>query len=131
MIKTRLKEAKGIWPNELSGVLWTYWMTTCTPIGETPFRLAFGSEAVTWHKLDLPATGYPTIMKRGMKGRSPTFGSCRRSQSNGKTANRSLLGPDGKTLQHQSKTSSFSGQGPSPNESNNGYQRPYIGQIEP
>lgn len=46
MIKTRLKGAKGIWPNELPSVLWAYQTTACTPTSKTPFRLAYGSEAV-------------------------------------------------------------------------------------
>ena len=31
---------------ELSGVLWAYRMTVRTLIGETPFKLAYGSEAI-------------------------------------------------------------------------------------
>ena len=46
IIKTRLEEAKGIWPDELPSVLWVYRTTARTPIGETPFRLAYRSEAV-------------------------------------------------------------------------------------
>ena len=46
IIKTRLEGAKGIWPDELPGVLWAYRTTVRTPIGETPFKLAYGSEAV-------------------------------------------------------------------------------------
>ena len=46
IIKTRLEWTKGIWPNELAGVLWAYRMTVRTPTGETPFKLAYGSEAV-------------------------------------------------------------------------------------
>ena len=46
IIKTRLKGAKGVWPNELPGVLWAYRTTVRTPTGETPFKLAYGSEAV-------------------------------------------------------------------------------------
>ena len=46
VIKTRLEGAKGVWPNELPGVLWAYRMTVRTPTGETPFKLAYGSEAV-------------------------------------------------------------------------------------
>ena len=46
IIKTRLKEVKGIWPNELPGVLWVYITIVRTLIGETPFKLAYGSEAV-------------------------------------------------------------------------------------
>ena len=46
IIKTRLKVAKGIWLEELQSVLWAYRMTARTPTGETPFRLAYGSNAV-------------------------------------------------------------------------------------
>ena len=46
IIKTRLEGAKGIWPEELQRVLWTYRTTTMTPIGEIPFQLAYGSETV-------------------------------------------------------------------------------------
>ena len=46
IIKTRLEGAKGIWPDELPSVLWAYQTTVRTLTGETPFRLAYGSEAV-------------------------------------------------------------------------------------
>ena len=46
IIKTRLEGAKDIWPDELPSVLWAYRTTTRTPIGETPFRLAYGTDAV-------------------------------------------------------------------------------------
>ena len=46
IIKTQLEGAKGIWPDELPGVLWAYRTTVRTPTGETPFKLAYGSEAV-------------------------------------------------------------------------------------
>ena len=46
IIKTRLEGAKGIWPDELPGVLWAYRTTVRTPPGETPFKLAYESEAV-------------------------------------------------------------------------------------
>ena len=46
IIKTRLEGAKGIWPDELPSVLWAYRTTVRTPTGETPFRLAYGAEAV-------------------------------------------------------------------------------------
>ena len=46
IIKTRLEEAKGVWPDELPGVLWAYKTTIRTPMGETPFKLAYGSEVV-------------------------------------------------------------------------------------
>ena len=46
IIKTRLEGAKDIWPDELPSVLWAYRTTARTPTGETPFRLAYGSDAV-------------------------------------------------------------------------------------
>ena len=46
IIKTRLEGAKGVWPNKLPGVLWAYRTTMRTPTGETPFKLAYESEAV-------------------------------------------------------------------------------------
>ena len=46
IIKTQLEREKGVWPNELSGVLWAYKTTVRTSIGETPFKLAYGSEVV-------------------------------------------------------------------------------------
>ena len=38
--------AKGIWPDELPSVLWAYKMIVRTPTGETPFKLAYESDAV-------------------------------------------------------------------------------------
>ena len=46
IIKTQLEGAKGVWPDELPGALWAYMTTVRTPTGETPFKLAYGSEAV-------------------------------------------------------------------------------------
>ena len=46
IIKICLKGAKGIWLDELPSVLWVYKTTLRTPIGETPFKLAYGSDAV-------------------------------------------------------------------------------------
>ena len=46
IIKTQLEGAKGLWSDELPGVLWAYRTTVRTPTGETPFKLAYGSEAV-------------------------------------------------------------------------------------
>ena len=46
IIKTRLKGAKGIWPNELPCVLQAYKTTVRTPTGKTPFKPAYGSEAI-------------------------------------------------------------------------------------
>ena len=46
IIKTRLDGAKGVWPDELSSVLWAYKTIVRTPTGETPFKLTYGNEAV-------------------------------------------------------------------------------------
>ena len=46
IIKTRPEGAKGVWPNELPGVLSAYRTIVRTPTRETPFKLAYGSEAV-------------------------------------------------------------------------------------
>ena len=46
IIKTQLNGAKGIWPEELPSILWAYRTTARTPTRETPFRLAYGSEAI-------------------------------------------------------------------------------------
>ena len=46
IIKARHEGAKGVWPDKLLGVLWAYKTTVRTPTGETPFKLAYGSEAV-------------------------------------------------------------------------------------
>ena len=46
IIKTKLDEAKGVWPEELPSVLWAYRTTVRTPTGETPFRLTYSTEAV-------------------------------------------------------------------------------------
>ena len=46
IIKARLNEAKGAWPEELPNVLWAYKTTVRTLIGETPFSLTYGTEAI-------------------------------------------------------------------------------------
>ena len=46
IIKTMLEGAKGVWFKELQNVFWVYRTTTRVPIGETPFKLTFGTEAV-------------------------------------------------------------------------------------
>ena len=46
IIKTRLEEAKEVWPNELLGILWAYRMSVRTPTRENPFKLAYGSKVV-------------------------------------------------------------------------------------
>ena len=46
IIKTWLEKVNGVWSDELLGVLWAYRTTVRTPTGETPFKLAYGSEIV-------------------------------------------------------------------------------------
>ena len=46
IIKAKLDDAKGAWPEELPNVLWAYKTTARTPTGETPLRLTYGTEAV-------------------------------------------------------------------------------------
>ncbi|CAL2256862.1 unnamed protein product [Prunus armeniaca] len=45
-LKTKLDKAKGCWPELLAEVLWYYRITFHISIGETPFSLSFGTEAV-------------------------------------------------------------------------------------
>ena len=59
IIKTRLDDAKGAWPEELPNVMWAYRTIARTPIGETPFRLTYGTEAV------IPVEVGVTSVRRG------------------------------------------------------------------
>ena len=45
-LKKRLDDAMGKWMEELSRVLWTYRTTPRRSIGETPFSMTYGIEAV-------------------------------------------------------------------------------------
>ena len=45
-LQKKLDEAKGKWAEELHGVLWALHTTTKAATGETPFMLAYGSEAI-------------------------------------------------------------------------------------
>ncbi|KAL0461339.1 UNVERIFIED_CONTAM: hypothetical protein Slati_0021500 [Sesamum latifolium] len=45
-LKTRLEGAKGLWVEELPGVLWVYRITPRTTTGETRFCLVHRSESV-------------------------------------------------------------------------------------
>ena len=53
IIKTRLKRAKCVRAEELPSILWAYRTTARTPIRETPFRFAYGSEAVILAEVEL------------------------------------------------------------------------------
>ena len=55
-LKKRLDDAKGRWVEELPDVLWAYRTTPRRSIGETPFSMSYGAEAV------IPVeTGFPTL----------------------------------------------------------------------
>ena len=54
-LKTYLTYSKSSWAEDLYNILWAYQTTSKTPIEETPFRLAFGTEAVIPLDLGLPA----------------------------------------------------------------------------
>ncbi|CAL8162007.1 unnamed protein product [Prunus armeniaca] len=46
LLKRQLEKAKGAWPEKLPEALWAIWTSYRTTTGQTPFSLAFGSEAV-------------------------------------------------------------------------------------
>ncbi|XP_065049647.1 uncharacterized protein LOC135679614 [Musa acuminata AAA Group] len=45
-LKRRISSMHGAWVDELPSVLWAMWMTLKTALGESPFSLPFGTEAV-------------------------------------------------------------------------------------
>ena len=55
-LKIRLNEAKGLWIEELNSVLWAYRTTPYVPIEESPFSLAYGTEAMIPLEIGLPST---------------------------------------------------------------------------
>lgn len=54
-LKTRLGEVKGNWMDELHLVLWANQTIQRILIGETPFSLAFGIEAIILMEIGLPS----------------------------------------------------------------------------
>ena len=56
IIKTKLDDAKGTWPEKLPNVLWAYRTTARTPTGEIPFRLTYRTEAVIPVKVGATST---------------------------------------------------------------------------
>ncbi|GJU67085.1 reverse transcriptase domain-containing protein [Tanacetum coccineum] len=53
-IKTRLHQEGGAWAEELPKVLWAHKITPKISNGETPFSLAYGTEAVIPAKIGIP-----------------------------------------------------------------------------
>ena len=70
-LKTRLNEAKGLWVEELNSILWAYRTTPRVPTGESPFSLAYGTEAMIPLEIRLPST-------RVEQYREPDNSECRR-----------------------------------------------------
>ena len=54
-IKKRLDRAKGEWAEELYNVLWSYHTTPRESAGETPFKLAYGTEVVVPIEIGIPS----------------------------------------------------------------------------
>ena len=65
IMKTKLDDAKGVWLEELPNVLWAYRTTVRTPTGETPFRLTYGTEAVTSVKVGVTCTRREAFSEKG------------------------------------------------------------------
>ncbi|XP_070054272.1 uncharacterized protein [Nicotiana tomentosiformis] len=54
----RLEESKGNWLEVLPGVLWAYRTTAKTGMGETPFSLVYGAEALILVEIGEPSTSF-------------------------------------------------------------------------
>ena len=65
IIKTKLDDAKGAWPEELPNVLWAYRTTARTSTGETPFKLTYGIEAVILVEVGVTSTRQATFSEEG------------------------------------------------------------------
>ena len=57
-LKRRLDALKGRWAVELPLVLWSYRTTARTAIGETPFSMAYGTEAMIPAEIKVPSFHY-------------------------------------------------------------------------
>ena len=53
-LKTHLTHAKSLWVEDLYNILWAYHITSKTPMGETSFRLAFGTKVIIPLDIGLP-----------------------------------------------------------------------------
>ena len=65
IIKTKLDDSKGAWPEELPNFLWAYRTTARTPTGETPFRLTYGTEAVIPVEVGVTSTRWAAFCEEG------------------------------------------------------------------
>ena len=65
IIKTKLDDSKGAWPEELPNVLWAYRTTARITTGETPFRLTYGTEAVIPVEVGVTSTRQTAFSEEG------------------------------------------------------------------
>ncbi|XP_035548685.1 uncharacterized protein LOC118349199 [Juglans regia] len=54
ILKNKVGEKKGVWADELPKILWAYKTTPNTSIGETPFSLAYKTEAMIQVEVGIP-----------------------------------------------------------------------------
>lgn len=54
VMKKKLDDAKGIWADYLQELLWSYHTTPQSTTKETPFRMVYGSDAMTLVEIELP-----------------------------------------------------------------------------
>ena len=65
IIKTKLDDAKGTWPEKLPNVLWAYMTTARSPTRETPFKLTYGTEVVILVEVGVTNTRRAVFSKEG------------------------------------------------------------------
>ena len=65
IIKAKLDDTKGAWPEELPNVLWAYRTTVRTPTGETPFRFTYGTEVVILVEVGVTSIRRETFNEKG------------------------------------------------------------------
>ena len=64
-LKTRLEKAKGKWADELPNLLWAYRMTSQVSMGETPFSLVYGTDALIPLEVDLVSPRVRAFSEKG------------------------------------------------------------------
>ena len=65
IIKAKLDDVKGAWPEELPNVLWAYRTIARTPTGETPFGLTYGTEVVILVEVGVTSIRRETFNEKG------------------------------------------------------------------
>ncbi|XP_074323006.1 uncharacterized protein LOC141659959 [Apium graveolens] len=75
-LEKRLEESKKTWPDELPKVLWSYRTTPRTGTNETPFKLAYGTEARIPIETGSPSTESSTLTRsQTLRDLRPTWSS--------------------------------------------------------